>query len=166
MGAILCMPWLQRNGVKVDHADKTESFSHSNREVVLLPTNPVFPVFPAPLLEPIKALPPWITTASSQLYTASGSNTTPSLGNGFEAQSGPKPLVRVPRETHLPAPTAAKAMVAKLRRSMHLGSEKYYIHVTEMEAQGIFLPSSLSLSLINVFDLVEVNTPVLFEKAL
>eukprot|EP00961_Rhodomonas_salina_P126310 1701319-Rhodomonas_salina.1 len=62
MGAILGMPWLQSNGVKVDHADKTARFSHRNREVVLLPTNPVFP---APQLEPIKALPPWITTASA-----------------------------------------------------------------------------------------------------
>eukprot|EP00961_Rhodomonas_salina_P281809 3808306-Rhodomonas_salina.1 len=37
-----------------------------------------------------------------------------------------------------------------------------------MEAQGIFrvLPSSLSLSSMNVFDLVEVNTPAHFEKAL
>eukprot|EP00961_Rhodomonas_salina_P039181 526753-Rhodomonas_salina.1 len=163
MGAIIGMPWLQRNGVKVYHADKTARFSHSNSEVVLLPTNPVFP---APQLEPIKALPPWITTASAQLYTASGSNATPSPGNGFEARSGPKALVRVPRETHLPAPAAAKAMVAELRRAMRLGREEYYIQVVEMEAQGIFLPSSRSLSSMNVFDLVEVNTLARFEKAL
>eukprot|EP00961_Rhodomonas_salina_P135238 1819511-Rhodomonas_salina.1 len=121
------MPWLQRNGVKVDHADKTALFSHCNHEVVLLPTNPVFP---APPLEPIKALPPWITTASAQLYAASGSNATPFPGNGFEARSWPKALVRVPHETHLPTPAVAnlKAMVAELRRAMHLGSKENDIH--------------------------------------
>eukprot|EP00961_Rhodomonas_salina_P057177 768850-Rhodomonas_salina.1 len=57
-------------------------------------------------------------------------------------------------------------MVTELLLAMHLGSEEYDIHVAEMEVQGIFLPSSLSLSLMNVFNLVEVNTPALFEKAL
>eukprot|EP00961_Rhodomonas_salina_P011747 157867-Rhodomonas_salina.1 len=91
MGAILGMPWLQRNGVKIDHADKTAGFAHRNRDVVLLPSNPVFP---APPLEPIKALPPWHTERPPTSMAATSSAATPSTGNGYNASPGPHALTK------------------------------------------------------------------------
>eukprot|EP00961_Rhodomonas_salina_P060607 813679-Rhodomonas_salina.1 len=163
MGAILGMPWLQRNRVKIDHADKTARFAHCNCDVVLLPSNPVFP---APLLEPIKALPPWHTECPQASMAATSLAATPSTGNGYDASPGPHSLTKVLRETHLPSPQDSKQMVRELHSSMSTGRDEYEELLADMRVQGIKPPpSAKSLSSMKVFKLVELNTAHHFERA-
>ncbi len=43
IGAIFGMPWLHKHGAVIDHKDKTVKFLHCWLEVVLQPSNQVFP---------------------------------------------------------------------------------------------------------------------------
>eukprot|EP00961_Rhodomonas_salina_P202152 2726542-Rhodomonas_salina.1 len=57
-------------------------------------------------------------------------------------------------------------MVAQMRKLMRSGLDEYEEYLAELEAQGIELPpSSASLSLVNLFENVEINTSHRFEKA-
>ena len=61
LGIILGMPWLLRNEVNINHGSKIASFAHRGRNIVLHPSNPVFPAPPPGTIEPPTA-PAWITT--------------------------------------------------------------------------------------------------------
>eukprot|EP00961_Rhodomonas_salina_P179564 2423184-Rhodomonas_salina.1 len=57
-------------------------------------------------------------------------------------------------------------MVCKLRRAMSTGRDEYEELLADMRGQGIEPPpSAKSLSSMNVFELVELNTAHHFEKA-
>eukprot|EP00961_Rhodomonas_salina_P253212 3422177-Rhodomonas_salina.1 len=154
------MTWLHLVGAVVDHSDKTCTFPHSRRQVLLHPRNPVHP--PDPITPITTVLPGWITAAAPP-PTTSASNTSRST------------LLKpdTSRSTHLPGPSESKELFRVYKLQLKAAQDQYDAALEEAEAEAeatgappLRPPSRATLSSMNVFEHVECNSAPLFERAI
>ncbi len=151
MGAILGMPWLHRRSAVINHADKTVSFNHRGRDILLFPSNPVHP---PPPIEPITVPSPWLRKPVVAPVTRV---------NTERPQRAKDPS----RHTHLPSIKETRSLMQEWRTALRKQREDHAEELASLEAQGARPPPrACSLSSVNLFHLVEVNSAARFERAL